>query len=317
MRVYVHGNCQGPAIATLIKGRMPGWDVASYEVFNTKIIGQIGRYYHYVETADIIISQPVHDGYRQRDDLSLNWLRSTARPNAQFVIFPSMFFDGQLVGCRSIAIPAYGMPYHDTLLAHLVVAGVTVPDIINVLLDTHLYTDEFIEREIDLSVSEMRRREGQDGIDVPISPFLEEYGRSTQIFHVINHPCRPALAYVANQILAFLGYSPGVPAVGEDLIRFPHIPVPPSVERFISTHGRQIPEWQVEDGQTYHLPDERLSRPDYIRRAVHHLGNYTKAELEIYLQETHTRSFLHRLAIAVPGLPGIDRWADAGSRSAA
>jgi Polysaccharide biosynthesis enzyme WcbI len=152
MRVYVHGNCQAPAIAYLIRQQHADWDIASYEVFSEKIINEIDRYHHYVETADIIICQPVQDGYRDRIDLSSDWVRASAKPSVQFVIFPSLFFDGQLVGCRSTRIPAYGMPYHDALFVHLVVSGVDLPDITKILLADDLYSDAFIEAEITLSL---------------------------------------------------------------------------------------------------------------------------------------------------------------------
>ena len=308
MRVYVHGNCQGPAIAALLKEQRPEWDVASYEVFNTKIISEIARYYHYVETADIIISQPIHDGYRNRADLSLNWLRASAKPNAQFVIFPSMFFDGQLVGCRSIKFPAYGMPYHDSLLVHLAVMGVGLQEITRILLDEDLYSDEFLRGEIARSIEEARRREHVDQIDVPMAPFLEEFGSSIQIFHVINHPCRPALANVANQILATLGYPANVHAVGQELIPFPHIPLIPSVERFMATGGRGPGEWRISDGERYHLPSETLSRAEYFDRACEHLRQFSEAEILACLNEPHTKSFLERVAVSNPYVPYIKSW---------
>src|SRR5271166_333094 len=159
MQIYIHGNCQGPAIASLIKLQFPEWDIAAYEVFSEKIINEIDRYHQYVETADIIIAQPIHDGYREREDLSLNWVKSAAKPSAQFVIFPSMFFDGQLVGCQGLKIPAYGMPYSDTLFVHLTCAGLDLPDILRILLADDLYSDEFMDNEVAASINEMIRRE--------------------------------------------------------------------------------------------------------------------------------------------------------------
>ena len=118
-----------------------------------------------------------------------------------------MFFDGQLVGWRSVAIPGYGMPYQDMLVLHCAALGMGTNRIAAIVLDEELYPASFISKEINLSIAEMRRREAGDEIDVLISPFLERYGEFAPLFHVINHPGRPALAYVANAILTRLGYA--------------------------------------------------------------------------------------------------------------
>ncbi len=219
-----------------------------------------------------------------------------------------MFFDGQLVGCRSAKIAAYGMPYHDALLLHFVAAGVALPDMIKILLADDLYPDSFIENEINLSVLEMRRRDQVDLIDVPISPFLANYAASMQIFHVINHPCRPALAYTANMILSHLGYPAGISAIGKELLRFPHIPCPPCVERFMQRRGGRIPEWCLEDPALYHLPTEKLTRWEYFVRCYEYLEQLPRADLMACLDEPQIRAFLQRVASKIPTLPGISVW---------
>lgn len=308
MRVYVHGNCQAPAIAKLIQQQCTDWDIAAYEVFSEKILQEIDRYHHYVETADVIIAQPVHDGYRDRDDLSLNWVRGAARRARQIVIFPSMFFDGQLVACRSTKIPAYGMPYQDALFIHLVAANRSLEEITKLLSADDLYPESFIDHEIARSIAEMERRERVDGIDLPISPFLATYGRSTQIFHVINHPYRPALAYVANEALRYLGYPAHIPLAGEELLRFPHIPLPPSVARLMHTREPKPANWEIGDKELYHLPAEKLTRAEYYAKLYAHLKRYSWGELTDCLQVPHVRRFLQDAAEAMPFLPNIDMW---------
>ena len=309
MRVYVHGNCQAPAIASLIAGQFPDWRIASYEVFTQTIIDEINVYRENVANADIIISQPVHDGYRDREDLSLSWIRSAAKPGAAVVVFPSMFFDGQLIGWRSVAIPGYGMPYQDMLVLHCAALGMAANRITAIVLDRELYSEAFISDEIKLSIAEMRRRETGDGIDISFSPFLERHGEVAPLFHVINHPCRPALAYVANQTLAHLGYSAAVPFVGPEYLPYPHVPLNTCVRDFIRARAAGPSEWEIADGEKYHLPTKTLLTPaEYCARVVNHLRSYPREELLARLQDAHVRPFLQRLAHNVPGIPGIDMW---------
>lgn len=302
MLVYVHGNCQALAIARMLAPAFPQWRIEFYEVFQPKIIDEIERYHSLVASADIIIAQPIHAGYRGRDDLSIDWIRSHAKPGTPVVTFPSMYFGGQLVGWTSLAIPGYGMPYVDPVLIKMVLAGLSVEQITDAMLSPHLYDGTFIDQEIEASIAEIGRRENADGVDAPLSPFLQEYGRSAQLFHVINHPCRPALAYVANEILTHLGYAKAVPDVGEDYIRFPHVPCSPSVARFLDA---DIPAWSVPDGNRFHLPDKAMEPREYILRAVFHLRGFDPDVLRGCLNDHRAKPFLDRAEDASPMLKNL------------
>src|ERR1700733_5636280 len=107
MLVYIHGNCQARAIAEMLAPVFPQWEVPYYEGFQQNIIDEIEDYHALVARADIIIAQSIHRGYRDRDDLSLDWVRSAAKPGTPVITFPSMYFGGQLVGWTSLPIPDY------------------------------------------------------------------------------------------------------------------------------------------------------------------------------------------------------------------
>jgi len=307
MRVYVHGNCQAPAIASLLAAQFPEWEVSSYEVFTQKIIDEADAYRDSVMSADIIISQPIRDNYREREDLSLAWIRSQAKPGSPVVVFPSMFFDGQLVGWRSVAFPGFGMPYLDMLVLHCAALGMSAERTAAIVLDDDLYSDPFIAQEISLSIAEMRRREIADDIDIPLSPFLDQFGTTTPLFHVTNHPYRQAIAYITNAILAYLGLSGKVPMTGDECLRFPHVPLAGSVRRFLRKNGGGDPAWEVPEPDKYLLPDgHRYPCVEYCDLVVTHLRSYQRKELLDALRQPHVRPFLQRLADTVPTIPGIE-----------
>jgi Polysaccharide biosynthesis enzyme WcbI len=308
MRVYVHGNCQAPAIATLLREVSPNWEVAAYEVHSQKILDEISLYRDAVTQADVIISQPVHDGYRDRDDLSLSWVRANAKRDVPLVMFPSMFFDGQLTGWRSVSIPGYGMPYQDMLVLHCVALGMNAARITTIVADENVYPESFIEQEMGLSLAEMKRREDAERLDVLLSPFLEEHCRRARLFHVINHPYRQTLTHIANGILKHLGYSLAIPLYGIDLIPLPHVPLPASVQRFMRKHANGKETWDIAETHKFHINQERLTRAEYIFRQVDHLRSFPREELMKQLREPHVLPFLQRLAGAAPGIPGIDIW---------
>jgi hypothetical protein len=225
-----------------------------------------------------------------------------------------MFFDGQLVGWKSVEIPGYGMPYQDMLTLHCAAIGMSGSRAAAIVLDEDLYPESFISQEIKLSIAEMRRREGSDGIDVQLSPFLERYGAVTPLFHVINHPMRPALAYMANTILTRLGYTATVPLAGKECLSFPHVPLTKSVTRFLASRGEQRPEWALTDSGRYVLPTATFTPVEYCARVVGQLRSHSREELLAPLKGPHVLPFLQRLAEAVPGIPGIEMWRTAEPR---
>jgi hypothetical protein len=310
MRVYIHGNCQGPAIANMVRGQFPDWNVFSYEVFAANILKEIEHYHELVKTADIIVSQPVHGPYRGRSDLSIEWIRAAAKPSAKLVVYPVMYFMGQLVSFQSVNLSGYGMEYHDMLLFHFVATGLRDDRISALLMNEDLYPAGFVQNEIALSINELRRREEADAIDVSLCPFLEEYGHTGPLFHVINHPCRPALAYMTKKILDYLGYCGDVPSEGEEPLPFPHVPLSPSAVRSLAQRNSYPSRWAVYDTERYHFPKMVIHRLEYHRRAARLLRKLNRDTMFRFLGEPHVRPFLSRLAHANPALPGILRWRD-------
>ena len=300
MRVYVHANCQGPPIAEMIRACFPDWEVASYEVFGEKIIKEIARYRYLVSSADIIISQPIHAGYRNRDDLSLDWVRATARLGCDVLTFPSIHFEGQLLGWRTLPFPGYGMPYHDTLLVALAASGLPAGVIIDLALSPHLFSHQFITDEIEISLGEAERREREDDIDVVISPFLRKYGEIAPLFHIINHPGRPVLAHMTASIMAALGYSVKIPAGGGPCIQLPHVPCHPSVLRLFEQAGRAPADWSPLDREFYHIPGRKLTRTEYTQQSLAAFLEIGEAGLLAGLRNAHALPFLRRVQAGVP-----------------
>lgn len=311
MRIYVHGNCQAPAIARLIKEACPEWQVNSFEVFANPIVENQDEYHRTLKLADVVVSQPVHDGYRGRDDLSLSYVRAAVRPGVPVLVFPSMHFEGQLVGCRSMRVRGYAMDYHDVLLVHLASTELSVAEISAIHDSTDLYPPEFVVSEMNLSLSEAREREKADGVDILFSPFIEEFMRRVQIFHAINHPGRPALVWMARRILSRIGWpdsAAALPFAGPSCILFPHIPCSSSVTKVLSGPGTDLNDWEVGPKDMYKFVNESLTRQEYCSKAVQHIRCYSPNEMVDLLLNPRPKSFLGRLAEARPDLPGIDFW---------
>jgi hypothetical protein len=91
-KIYIHGNCQAPAMAQLLAEADPTLRIMANEVHAIDLATGIEAYMAAVKTADIIISQPVSRGYRGDDRLSTDWVRENARPGATLLIMPVLYF---------------------------------------------------------------------------------------------------------------------------------------------------------------------------------------------------------------------------------
>ena len=181
------------------------------------------------------------------------------------------------------------------------------PDCIEeLLLSESLYSGAFLEQEVALAVAEISRREQADAVDVPFSPFLEQFGLDMPLFHVVNHPCRPALAYMANEILAHVGYPKRIPALGEDHLQFPHIPCAPSVAQYFVKRNCLVAEWRVPDDQLYHFPKEKLERAEYIARAAAHFRTVPADVLRDCLEDHRAQPFIDKIR-DLPALKELPR----------
>lgn len=308
MYVYIHGNCQARAIALMLQEVHPNWRIESYEVFSDVIISENLMYRSHVREADLVFSQPVHDGYRERDDLSLNWIRANVKPGARVVTYPSMHFEGQIIGTRSLSISGFEMPYTDVLMLHLIYSGIGTNEIKDIMLSEKTYDDTFINYEATRSLKEIYRREESDKIDVRIGSFVEAHLSLDQMFHVINHPRRFLLCYVANALLRIIGSDKVVKNIGQDYLWFPHIPCLPAIRRKLRRFGSAERLAVGENLSYYRLRTSRPQATNYIEKSCTHFLRYQSQHIHDALSKPTSLTYLSDLARLLPDIPNIGIW---------
>ncbi len=295
MKVYVHGNCQSYVIARMLEQIYPAWDIKYFEIHAQPIIDENHEYRRIVSESDIILAQPIHDGYRGRTDLSLSWVRQEMRRGAALAVFPSMHFAGHHIGVAELGLPA-DLSY-DAVVALMVASGASPDGICKTLMSPEYLSSGFIESEIALSIGEIRRREIADGMDVPISPFLEEHARLAAMFHIVNHPFRATYAYMINGILQFLGFSERVGSSGADWQPVPHMPLLPAVRRYLDRADRRGPKEPDDYGDLVHIAHHPpMTLPDFYRAMALQLQGVDRQRMiAAVLRENWARELATRL----------------------
>ena len=165
MKVHIHANCQAIPLAGMLNEVEPHWDISYFEVHADKIIENIDDHRRHIRTADLVLTQPIHRNFRGRDDLSVDWIRENVRKDATLLVFPSMHFGAHHPGLDGL--PLAGLPFLSSLLAaQLVAAGESPATATGRLLSNDLLSEAEVETEIQVSLSEMKRRELDDQMDV-------------------------------------------------------------------------------------------------------------------------------------------------------
>lgn len=305
--VHVHANCQAIAIAGMIKELYPSWRVTWFEAHTQEIIERLDEHRLRIRSADLVLTQPIHRGYRDTEELSGDWVRENVRQDATLLVVPSIYFSAHNPDLGSI--PLSGLPPQFNLLAaHLIAAGCRPEVALGKLLSDDLLSLDDIRDEIALALAETSRREREDCIDVPIYSFLKENCWAKPMFHIENHPLRATTAFVVNGVFQHLGLDARVPEEGHDYQPEPHFPPLPSVQRYLSEPREAgAGERDYKFIKVFGWPP--LSQSVFYERVIATLSTLPRRTIESAISEcTAARQFLQRLAARGSKLEGIDRW---------
>src|SRR5947209_612509 len=186
MKVHIHGNCQSFVLSHMLKEVCPDWDITFYEVHAEPIMQNLADYRALIGAADIVLSQPIHNGYRDTAELSLSWIRDHVKPSAALIVIPALHFSGHHPEFAALA--RLGDLCQNSVAAHLTMIGMAPDRAVDLLLSTDLFDDAIIRTEIDLQLLEMNRRETSDRIDASVADIVTSQAVWFQMFHIVNHP---------------------------------------------------------------------------------------------------------------------------------
>lgn len=197
--LVVVGNCQAESTRKLLMstGHFSGERIAPVHELEAP---DMGWFLDLVARADVLVTQPIRDGYRGLP-VGTGQLRTLLRRGARHVVVPVLRFDGLMPYQAIIRDPDEPslnppvVPYHDLRTLCLAAGAAPAP----------APSRDALRRAAAMSVEQIRVRERAHGT-VVVSDYLER----SPVWHTVNHPDNATLTAMASRVLQALGL-PGEP----------------------------------------------------------------------------------------------------------
>ncbi|MEZ0491794.1 WcbI family polysaccharide biosynthesis putative acetyltransferase [Kineococcus sp. TBRC 1896] len=235
--VLVHGNCQAESLRVLLAGdgSTPVRTVRVPPVHELTA-QDLPRLQRVLDEVDVLVSQPVREGYR---DLPLGTAellgRAPRRP--RLVVVPVLRWAALHPFQVIVRSPGAGeppvVPYHDLRTLTVAAGRPELPAVPSA---------RAVRAVRDLSARELVARQERHGA-LPVVDLFEAAG--AEATRTVNHPGNPVLRGLAERVLAAAGLVGEVADPGRTLLDSVHAPVLPEVLDALGIPGPGRPDWRV------------------------------------------------------------------------
>lgn len=250
--LVVHGNCQAEALRVLLAGGASPVRTVRLPPVHELTAEDLPHLDRLLAEVDVLVAQPVRDGYR---DLPLGTAevlaRAARRPRPVLVpiIRWAALHPFQVI-VRTPAGDPPPVPYHDLRTLALAAGRPALPEVPRA---------DAVRAVRDLSVRELDRRQERHGT-VGVVDLLLAAGAAAA--HTVNHPGNDVLAGVAARVLAAAGLPGAIDDPGRTLLDSVHAPVQPAVLAALGldgtpahgdwlVHGTRVPDATVREVQLH------------------------------------------------------------------
>lgn len=209
MKKYtIYANCQGEALAktlsrkTHFSNEYHHVKLPPVQALSSKDTNQV---YATIADADLIIAQPVGEGFRG-PSLSTRSILSRAKGDCTILTLPSLYFDGYFphIGALKCVDSPHSAPFnliHNYYYALMWAHGFEFSNAESFFTMLEAHYANAASKFAYSSVEELRARESKNNTTIMAADFiLCEFNRS-RLFHTPNHPTNRLLEEVGRQVL--------------------------------------------------------------------------------------------------------------------
>lgn len=215
MKIAIVGNCQSCALKESLKVYLPSnCHLKSFTPVFAIEPSEVEELHKFIKDADILITQPIQDQYRNSIGVGTNTLGSLIPRNSPVIIVPNCHWEGYFpnylyikdrVG-NTVTSRNYGSPsdYHDGFILSAYDLGLTAEDAAH-LLSQRLPASDWAKEHLISSFKELQKRE--ESCNIKISDYIEKHYRFRRLFYTFNHPKMCIIDELAHRIAQKVGWS--------------------------------------------------------------------------------------------------------------
>lgn len=224
--VLVHGNCQAESLRVLLAGGGSPVRTVRVPPVHELTADDLPHLLALLARVDVLVSQPVADGYRELPLGTAQVLDAAQRARGdgrrpRLVVVPVLRWAALHPFQVVVRSPGAGepplVPYHDLRTLALAAGAPSLPEVPSA---------PAVRAVRDLSAAELRSRQDRHG-SLPVVDLLTSAGAHAT--HTVNHPGNAVLAGLAGRVLTAAGLPDAVADPGRTLLDSVHAPVLPEV----------------------------------------------------------------------------------------
>jgi len=212
--ILYYGNCQLFAIKTLLN--LQSFQELNIECFSTLINEE--EFLDVIKKQDIIITQPIHDNYRDLRHLSTEFIINNCKPNCKIILIDSSHFDFYYFDLtytyfnqEILKKPTY---YHYNGMIECFKNNQSVEYYLNNFVNNvDLKTNDELENLANKSILELERRYNENCVKyknnknifiLTTSEFIKNNYKEKLLFYSMNHPTKYVIQNLCEQIIVIL-----------------------------------------------------------------------------------------------------------------
>lgn len=199
-RYVVFGNCQATFVADFLDTSSKF--IEKFERIQIPGVHEMNeleyqRLKNELQSVSLFIYQPVDRGYLKSKELL-----EILPDQCVKISIPSLFFNSYNPEVTYIRESDSIIQYHDRIQLKYIE---NYHDFFNnKFLSPDFFPLDFSQKCVKASIFELRKREGEQKIDIQMSDYIENNYRNERLFHVLNHPTQRLLCKMSQEIINYL-----------------------------------------------------------------------------------------------------------------
>lgn len=217
INILFYGNCQCNAIR-LVLNLPSNYNIFSIECFSTNI--ESDEFTNIVKKSNIIITQPIHDNYRNKDYLSTKYIINNKNNDCKIILFNPLYFNYyyfdlnyKKINNDEILKTPIDYHYNDMITSYKL--NLPIEKYFEYYVDNMYYkNNDDLTKIANESLDELDNRyqimineyvnNNSNIIPIYITDFIKNNYKETLLFYSMNHPSKYLFHFITHEIIKIL-----------------------------------------------------------------------------------------------------------------